>query len=156
MAGILRNRRADHPPGIRRRSRVAGWVAAIIGIIIIVFVILWLHKPPNPVPPSAVLDLRSVATSGKNNAPPKLPTLPHARLELSVALPSGSGPGPYQAMVARQPGQALVMGTGDAREAGGKAVLNIKMDLAALNSGNYFFGFRQRPQNWKYYPITIK
>jgi hypothetical protein len=143
-------------PRTRKRIRLAGCIAAIIAVIVVCFVVLRLPKVPKSVPPSAVLDLRPVATSSRDHAPPKRPALPRAKLELSIALPPGSPLGEYEIMFARQAGHSLITGAGEARAIRGKIVLNIRMDLAALSPGEYLFGFRRQSRNWHYYPVAVK
>lgn len=107
---------------------------------------------------ASLLDLRNKAAlrgAGENgNGAPAV--LPGAPLDLSIYLPTGSEPGKYEVQVTQGPGEPLLKAQGQARLREHIAVLEVRLDLQQVRSGQYMFWIREGNSSWSYYPILVE
>jgi hypothetical protein len=107
----------------------------------------------------ALLDLRDASTTrgregqGRKGQPHILPA---KRLDLTILLPVGSEPGPYEVQFLKDVDKPLLNASGGASVENGITVVRTKLDLAGKNPGSYLIGLRQPPSDWTFYPVTIQ
>ena len=86
----------------------------------------------------------------------QLHILPAKRLDLTILLPVGSEPGPYEVQFLKDVDKPLVNGSGGATLENGITVVRAKLDLSRKDPGTYLIGLRRPPSNWTFYPVTIE
>jgi hypothetical protein len=107
----------------------------------------------------ALLDLRDASTTrgaegqGRKGQPHILPA---KRLDLTILLPVGSEPGPYEIQFLKDIDKPLLNALGGATVENGTTVVRTKLDLSRKNPGSYLIGLRQPPSDWTFYPVTIE
>jgi hypothetical protein len=108
---------------------------------------------------AALLDLRDASTTrgaGVESRPAQPHILPPKRLDLTILLPIGSEPGPYEVQFLKDVDKPLLNGSGRATVESGITVVRAKLDLSRKNPGSYLIGLRQAPSDWTFYPVTIR
>jgi hypothetical protein len=106
----------------------------------------------------ATLDLthRGILRS-EEAGPPKPPLeLSAGVLELTIYLPVGSEPGPYDLQILKQAAAPLWSGGGQAKSENQGVALRFKVDLSEAKPGSYFLAIRRRGWDWAYYPLAIR
>jgi len=153
----------EHRRAIRRRTALAAIAAAVAGGGIAAYEVF--HRgglPPSeelgPYQP-ALLDLRDTSTTrgaeGQGRkGPPHI--LPAKRLDLTILLPVGSEPGPYEVQFLKNVDKPLLNASGGATVENGITVVRTKLDLSRQAPGNFLIGLRQGPSTWTFYPVTIR
>ena len=121
------------------------------------------NKNPQPAEALAytpmVIDLRDQAvTRGSENKHGRrdIPKVPRQRLDLSVVLPIGSEEGKYQLRLLRQSSAILLDTKGVATFHNHRVILQAKMDLTQVMTGNYRLAIRQGEWDWAYYSIRVQ
>jgi hypothetical protein len=108
---------------------------------------------------AALLDLRDASTTrgaegqGRKGQPHILPA---QRLDLTILLPVGSEPGPYEIQFLKDVDKPLLNASSAATVENSITVVRTKLDLSRKNSGSYLIGLRQPPSDWAFYPVTIR
>ena len=174
----------DETARAKRRSRIVA--AAVLASFIVAGALYWIRHngasepvrplvvnhtptPAPPVPPpepprlTAVLNFesesatRSVPEAGAPPVVGELQRIPRGPLSLSVYLPLGSQPGPYEIHLRKdQPNSApLAIFTGSAQIESGLTVLRISPDFSALQAGTYILAIRHDEESWRYYRVAL-
>ena len=82
--------------------------------------------------------------------------LPRGRLDLSILLPKGSGPGNYEVQVSTEFEKSLIAATGMAVNQNGIAMLNVKLDVSNLSPGGYLLAIGGAGHERREYPLVVK
>ena len=149
-----------------RRKRLA-YVAAAVLVLVIGGSWVVLRQAGNTadtaqsasaVEQNARLDLRPYAITRGEQQPGDRPplVLPRARVMLTLLLPTGSEPGPYEVQVrdSRAAPQALARGDADLHNQ--VTTLEITLDLASLSAGAYQLAVRRDSNDWQVFPAQLK
>jgi len=96
---------------------------------------------------------RGEQPSSANSGPIQLP---RGRLELTMLLPKGSGPGSYRLQVSTELEKPLISTTGMAVKQNGITVLNVKLDVSKLSPGGYVLAIGGAGHERREYPLLIK
>jgi hypothetical protein len=88
------------------------------------------------------------------NGPPI--ELPKAALALSIYLPTGSEPGPFDVGIAELSKKLLLTTEGVAAFRDHNAVLEVRLDLSGVAAGQYLLAVRQPGADWAYYPVLLR
>ncbi len=122
------------------------------------------QPPPTQEPEviAAVLNLesQSATRSGSPEAPQpgeEIQRLPRGRLALSIYLPRGSEPGPYEVRILPDggSGDALLSVAGEARIENGLTRLDVISDLSGLKPGPYVVATRRKGLSWRYFRVLL-
>lgn len=98
------------------------------------------------------LILRGDQAPSANSGPIELP---RGRLDLTLLLPNGSGPGDYEVIVSMELEKPLVSTTGVAVNRTGVTTLDVKLGTAKLDPGTYLLAIEQG-RALKEYPLLLK
>jgi hypothetical protein len=148
---------------IRRRTALAAIGVAVAGGGIAAYEVF--HRvglrPSEGLGPyqAALLDLRDASTTRgaegqRRSTQPHV--LPAKRLDLTILLPVGSEPGPYEVQFLKDVDKPLLNASGGATVENGITALRAKLDLSRENPGTYLIGLRQRPSDWTFYPVALQ
>ncbi|MHB8413481.1 MAG: hypothetical protein ACYDDI_16260 [Candidatus Acidiferrales bacterium] len=96
---------------------------------------------------------RGEQPSSANSGPIQLP---RGRLELTMLLPKGSGPGSYGLQVSTELEKPLISTTVTAVNQNGITALNVKLDVSNLNPGGYVLAIGGAGHERREYPLLIK
>jgi len=99
------------------------------------------------------LILRGEERSSANSGPIELP---RGRIDLTLLLPKGSGPGNYEVQVSTETESPLVTAGGTAASQNGVSVLKATLDTSKMNAGTYLLGIRQGRGEEREYPLIVK
>lgn len=113
--------------------------------------------PGGGAPLRAELDLRPYAiTRGEpqRDLPPLV--LPRARLMLTLLLPTGSEPGPYEVQVRDSNATTQASARGNAELRNYVSTLDVAVDLAELSRGGYALAVRRDGNEWQQFPVRIE
>ncbi len=108
---------------------------------------------------AASLDLRNASIqrgAGDQNRKTRPRILPAKRLNLTILLPIGSEPGPYDIQLLKDIEEPLLSISADAFLENGIAVVRAKIDLSREIPGNFLIGLREASSDWTYYPVMIQ
>lgn len=153
----------EHRRAIRRRTALAGIAVVVAGGGIAAYEVfhrgglrsseeLGLYQP-------ALLDLRdtSMPRGAEGQRPRTQPRVLLAkRLDLTILLPVGSEPGPYEVQFLKDVDKPLLNASSGATVENGITVARTKLDLSRNKPGSYLIGLRQPPSDWTFYPVTIQ
>ena len=148
---------------IRRRTALGGIAIVVAGGGIAVYEILR-HRSLRsfedlgPYQP-ALLDLRDASAqrgAGGQSRRAQPHILPAKRVDLTILLPIGSEPGPYEVQLLKDVDKPLLNASSKASVEDGTTVLKVKIDLSRQNPGGFLIGLRQPPLDWTYYPVAIQ
>jgi hypothetical protein len=83
--------------------------------------------------------------------------MPRGIVHLSLTLPLGSQAGAYQVQICRnKTAEPLVMTSGDAAvRPDGSTILNVDVNSASLQEGQYALGIRRDDAEWSYSPLLV-
>ena len=98
------------------------------------------------------LILRGDQVPSANSGPIELP---RGRLDLTLLLPNGSGPGYYEVIVSTDSEKPLVSTTGVAVNRTGVTTLKVRLGTAKLDPGTYLLAIEQG-RALKEYPLLLK
>jgi hypothetical protein len=151
------------PSPIRSWSRV--WVpAAAVLVLVVGLVAVWLTRgrgvPSSTsadAPVSAKLDLRrfSALRSTEPGETPAAVTLPRRVVDLTLLLPVGSEPGPYdvQLLDTELTSRASAHTAAEVRDF--VTTLSLTLDLRSLPPGTYQLAVRRQGDDWRMFPAVI-
>ena len=165
--------RASQHRGVPQRELAARshlkWIAAVAAIAALVAVGAWFYvrtrdsgREPGQTPAVAEvqvqLDLRPYAVS---RSPQGLGTqpqlvLPQGRVVLTMLLPSGSEPGPYDVQIRNAASQVLASATGPAEIRDFVTTLRLPIDLGPLPARTYQLAVRRQGEDWRFFPVTVR
>lgn len=140
------------------RRKTVELVLASAALLILAVVGGWAWKTHMPYQKVTVdlrnrLILRGDQVPSANSGPIELP---RGRIDLTLLLPKGSGPGDYEVIVSTELEKPLVSTTGVAVNRTGVTTLNVKLGTAKLNPGTYLLEIGQASGERKEYPLTVK
>jgi hypothetical protein len=96
------------------------------------------------------------ASPAPENSPGEPLRLPLANLDLTLALPPGGSPGPYQLEIREQPaGSPLVSANGLATVDQQRVLLKTRINLTALKKGSYSLAVRLANSEWTVVPVDL-
>lgn len=150
-----------------------GWLTAAAAVVLIVGGAVWLLRPGGvrltqgvaPAPPTMAaaaqplqLDLRNYSVSRTDGQAPKQPPVELVRgsLNLTILLPVGSEPGPYDTQLLDSSLRSLSSTTGQARIEDFVTTLRTTMDLRSVPSGAYQLALRHQGDDWRLFPAVVK
>lgn len=139
------------------RRKTVELVLASAALLILAVVGGWAWKTHMPYQKVTVdlrnrLILRGDQVPSANSGPIELP---RGRLDLTLLLPNGTGPGDYEVIVSTELEKPLVSTTGVAVNRPGVTTLNVKLGTAKLDPGTYLLGIEQGRAR-KEYPLLLK
>ena len=82
--------------------------------------------------------------------------LPRGRLDLTILLPTGSGPGNYGVQVSTELEKPLITTTGMAVNENGITALKVKLDVSNLSPGGYLLAIDGARHERREYPLIVK
>jgi len=155
---ILENSVRKNP--IRQRRvfmRPVVVMASVLMVAIIMFIWIRYRAPAAPGLVTTI-DLRVSYTRGneKHSAPQRAQVRrPMARFR--IVLPFGTD-GYYEAVVvpANSHQTVLTSASGNTQIEDHNVVLNLSVDVSALEPGDYSLGLRRSGSEWEYYPLTVQ
>lgn len=145
------------------RRRTLWWAAAALVIVAVAIWGLRPAPPGDPITPSSAsarlleIDLRPYAVSrgrGDASTPPPV-VLSRESFALSILLPTGAEPGPYEARVLAGDRIAAVA-AGDAVIENEVTTLQVTLDLRTLPAGEYRLAVKHADEGWRQYPAVIR
>ena len=106
----------------------------------------------------AELDLRnySVTRSEQAQSPPPPLSLQRARLNVTILLPVGSEPGPYEVQVLDSELRSMASASGQADIRNYITTLQTMLDLRSLPPGVYQLALRRQGDEWRMFPASLK
>lgn len=104
------------------------------------------------------LDLRQYAVTRSDQAQSDRPPvpLPRGRLTVTILLPAGSEPGPYEIQVLDSELKSRASATGEAAIRNFITTLQSTIDLQSLPPGTYQLALRRQGEDWHLFPATVK
>ncbi len=114
-------------------------------------------EQPTAQPLRIDLDLREYVPSGKDTKRQRQPlALPRRRLYVTIAFPSGFGPGTYEIQVVDAERRSRASASGLAAFRDGSPMLQTTLDLTSLPSGAYQLAVRRQSEDWHLYPAYVQ
>jgi hypothetical protein len=140
--------------------------AAAAAVLVVAASVWWIaagRGTPATVPSSSTslqvtLDLRpySVTRSAETpDAPPPL-DLPRGVVELTLLLPVGSEPGPYDIQVLDSERRSLAFAQGEATIREFVTTLPVKLDLLDVAPGDHQLAVRRQGDGWRTFPAVVQ
>jgi hypothetical protein len=147
-------------------ARRRWWMAAAAAAVLVVAAGAWwiVVERGTPVAPSTsaalpvTLDLRPFAVSRSaetTDAPPPL-ELPRGMLEVTLLLPVGSEPGPYDVQVLNSERRSLDFAQGEATIRDFVTTLRVTLDLSEMTSESHSLAVRRTGDGWRTYPAVVR
>jgi hypothetical protein len=104
------------------------------------------------------LDLRPYSVTRSPTAPDAPPPLelPRGIVELTILLPVGSEPGPYDVRVFNAGQRSLAATQGDADIRDFITTLLATLDLRQVAPGDYDIAIRRSGDGWRIYPVLLR
>jgi uncharacterized protein YceK len=105
----------------------------------------------------AQLDLRPYAiTRGEPQRDLPALVLPRARVMLTLLLPTGSEPGPYEVQVRDSNATTRASARGNAELRNYVSTLDVAVSLAELPPGGYALAVRRDGNDWQRFPVQVQ
>jgi len=82
--------------------------------------------------------------------------LPRDRLDVTILLPKGSGPGNYEVQISTELEKSLITTTGMAVDQNGITALSAKLDISNLSPGGYVLAIGGAGRERREYPLVMK
>jgi hypothetical protein len=113
------------------------------------------HTPTAPV--TTTLDLRKYSVLRSEVAPPRMEPLllPRRRLSLTMLLPVGSEPGPYELQLLDVQLHAQSATVGAALLQDFVTRLTVDLDLRSVPLGGYQLAVRHQGEDWQLFPVRV-
>ena len=104
------------------------------------------------------LDLRPYALMRGETPPVHRPSLvlPRARVMVSLLLPTGVEPGPFEAQIRNSSGTSKASARGDADRQNDITTLVVSVDLRSLSPGAYELAMRRHGEGWHLFPVHVQ
>ena len=104
------------------------------------------------------LDLRKYSVTRSEEKTVKQPVLelPRARLDLTMLLPVGSEPGPYDVQVLDSDLRSRATATGSAEIRNYITTLRTILDVQELPAGSYQLAVRRHGEEWQMFPANVR
>jgi hypothetical protein len=141
------------------RRRLA-WAAAAV-LVLSVGAGAWLLTRggnPSAAAVNAQLDLRPYAVARGETQPADRPPLelPRDLVLVTLLLPTGSEPGPYDVQMRNGSATANVAAQGNAELRDQVTRLQVPLDLAKLSRGAYQLAVRRHGDDWQTFPVQLR
>ena len=106
----------------------------------------------------AQLDLRPYAIARGETQPADRPLLqlPHGRVLVTLLLPTGSEPGPYDVEMRNGSTTANVVAHGSAELRDQVTSLQVNLDLAQFSRGAHQLAVRRQGEDWQTFPVQLR
>jgi hypothetical protein len=107
---------------------------------------------------NAQLDLRPYAVARGETQPADRPPLelPRGLVLVTLLLPTGSEPGPYDVEMRNGSATANVTAQGNAELQDQVTRLQVPLDLAKLSRGTYQLAVRRQGDDWQTFPVQLR
>jgi hypothetical protein len=107
---------------------------------------------------NAQLDLRPYAVARGETQPADRPPLelPRGLVLVTLLLPTGSEPGPYDVQMRNGSATANVTAQGNAELRDQATRLQVPLDLAKLSRGTYQLAVRRQGDDWQTFPVQLR
>lgn len=107
---------------------------------------------------TATLDLRDYSVARGAQPNPNLPPVELNRSvsSLTILLPVGSAPGPYEVRIISRSGKSVLEANGTAELQNGITRLQVVVSLRSLRPGSYVLQIRKAGLEWNSYPLLVK
>lgn len=164
----MREMQLAHVMAMHERPTRRWWfgAAAAAAALIVALGVWWLAAGRSAAPGSTempeatqvTLDLRPYSVTRSptaSDAPPPL-ELPRGVVALTIVLPVGSEPGPYEVQVLDTEQRSLAGTQGDAAIRSFVATLPVTLDLSDATSDNYHLAVRRTGDGWRVYPALVR
>jgi hypothetical protein len=156
----LEMRQIQQQDRVRRRTRVIWLGAAAAAFLIAVAVgLLRINSSGARGGPEiqTALDLRPYAITRGAGQPTERPplSLPRGRTTLTLLLPTGSQPGPYEVQILDSNLMSRAAAVGSATLENHVTTLRVSIDTASL-AGQYQLAVRHTGDQWQMFPLTVK
>jgi hypothetical protein len=146
----------------RHRRRTKGiWIGAAAAALLIAVGVGWLRLGGRGAHEGtefqAALDLRPYAATrgvGQRSDLPPL-SVPQGRTTLTLLLPTGSEPGPYEVQILDSNLTSRAAAVGSATLEDHVTTLRVSIDAASL-AGQYQLAVRHTGDQWQMFPLTVK
>jgi hypothetical protein len=155
----MEGRAIQEADALQQRRRVLTWAAAAV-VALATGTGAWIlttRSSPVDTEIQAQLDLRPYAiTRGEpqRDLPPLV--LPRARLMLTLLLPTGSEPGPYEVQVRDSNATTRASARGNAELRNYVSTLEVAVGLAELSPGGYALAVRRDGNEWQQFPVRLE
>ena len=156
----LEGRAIQEADALQRRSRMLTWAAAAVLALAAGSGAWLLTRGSGAVDTEiqAQLDLRPYAIMRgepqRDDAPPLV--LPSAHVILTLLLPTGSEPGPYELEIRDSSGIVRASARGHAELRNYVSTLEIRVSLAELAPGAYSLAVRHDGNDWQMFPVRVR
>ncbi len=163
----VRDMQRAHVLAARDRPSRRWWIGAAAAAALIVALGVWslpANRSAGPGPTEATaatqvtLDLRPYSvTRGptESDATPPL-ELPRGVAELTIFLPVGSEPGPYDVQLLDAEQRSLASTQGEAAVRDFVTTLAVTLDLSEVTPGSYSLAVRRTGDGWRVYPALVR
>jgi hypothetical protein len=143
-----------------RRRRILTWAAAAV-LVIAAGTGGWMlthGRSPVDTEIHAQLDLRPFAiTRGESQTTDRSPLqLPRGRVLLTLLLPTGSEPGPYDVEVRDSNAVSKAAARGEARLRRQVTVVTVALATGSLTPGTYLLAVRRARDRWQEFPMRVE
>lgn len=155
----LEGRAIQEADALQQRRRVLTWAAAAV-VALATGTGAWILTTTTSISVDpeieAQLDLRPYAiVRGETQTTERSPLqLPRKRVLLTLLLPTGSEPGPYEVQVRDSSIRASARGNAELRDY--VSTLDVALGLAELPAGEYALAVRRDGNEWQQFPVRIE
>jgi hypothetical protein len=149
------------------RARSRWWMAVLAAAAVVAAIGIWFVSPHQedvptskggPVTTQVTLDLRPHSAARGDSAaeaPPPL-LLPRGLVELTLLLPVGSEPGPYDVQLLDAEQVSLASAHGKALIRDFVTTVHASLDLGRVPTGDYGLAVRRVAEEWRVYPAVVR
>jgi hypothetical protein len=156
----LEGRTIQEADALRHRRRILTWAAAAVLAVAAGSGAWMLTRGSGTVDTDiqAQLDLRPYAIMRGESQTTERPALqlPRGRLMLTLLLPTGSEPGPYEVEIRDTSALPKVSARGDANLQNQITTLEIAVNLGALAPGEFQLAVRRTGEDWQQFPLQVR
>jgi hypothetical protein len=162
----VRDMQQAHVMAAHDRPSRRWWIGAAAAAALVVVVGTWWFaasrgaapgSTESPAATQVTLDLRPYSVTRNptaSDAPPPL-ELPRGVVDLTLLLPVGSEPGPYDVQVLDSERRSLASTQGEATIRDFVTTLTATLDLRPLPAGGHLIAVRHQGDDWRVYPATL-
>ncbi|MCC7241471.1 MAG: hypothetical protein IT180_06075 [Acidobacteria bacterium] len=163
----VRDMQRAHLMAMHDRPARRWWIAAAAAAALIVALGAWWFETGRSATPGTAgtpavmqvtLDLRPYSVTRSPTAPDAPPPLelPRGVVELTLLLPVGSEPGPYDVQVLDAGRRSLAVAQGEATIREFVTTVQIGFDLRSIPPANYELAVRRVGDSWRIYAATLR
>jgi hypothetical protein len=156
----LEGRAIQEADALQQRRRVLTWAAAAV-LALAAGTGAWILTARSigvDTEVRAQLDLRpyAIMRGESQRADRPLLELPRSRVALTLLLPTGSEPGPYEVEVRDSQATTQASASGDAGLRNYVSTLEVSLRLTELPPGAYALALRRHGDTWQVFPVTLR